>query len=210
MNFNNFTCCCYAIFKNLALTNGFGHIFLLLHFVHDRQASLPSLNFIMFQFMHTFPMFFQCFHVNTRAWHFSTFANFTTRHSQHDALQDAHVQNICLCVTFGASCFGTTNLCFCKCSKYVTFYLIICAHVLQATVCVTSRARRCSAPSRLLGGILAALAAKSRPKLLAAPDLSGFEPAQPPWSTSRARYDIHNRVMLPIVGASMKCNVCTA
>ena len=90
------------------------------------------------------------------------------------------------------------------------FSLIICAHVLQATVCVASRARRCSAPSRLLGGILAALAAKSRPKLLDETALPGFEPPQPPWRTSSARYVFHNRVMLSIVGASMKCNVCTA
>ena len=146
---------------------------------------MPSLNFIMFQFMHICPTFFQCFHVNTLECHFSTFANFTTRHGQHDALQCAHVQNISLCVTFGAPRFGTKNRSFCECSKYVTFSLIICAHVLQTTVCVASRARRCSAPSRCLGGILAALAAKSRPNFLDEPALSGFEPSRPPWKTSR-------------------------
>ena len=121
MNFNNFTCCYYVTFKIVALTNGFGHIFILLQLFHDRQASLPSLNFIMCQLMHTFPMCFQCFHVSTRECHFSMFENFTTRHGSHDALQSAHVPNLLLCVACGAPCFESKHLSFCGCSKYVAF-----------------------------------------------------------------------------------------
>ena len=150
-------------FKNLALTNGFGHIFVLLDFLHAHEASLPSLNFIMRQLMHIFPMFLQCFHVNACCSHFSMFAKFTTCHRQHDALKCAHVQKVSVCVAYGAPRFGTKNRSFSMWSKYVTFFITFCPHVLQTTVCVAPRARDRCAPPPLLDGILAALAARSRP-----------------------------------------------
>ena len=186
MDFNNFSFCSCVTSQNRALTNGFGHIFVLLQFFHDRQASLPSLNFIMYQLMHIFPMLFQCFHVNTCYYHFSKFAKSATRHRRHDALTCAHVQKVSVCVTSGAPRFGTKNCAFSICSKYVTCSITFCPHVLQITVCVVPRARRRSAPSRPLGGILAALAAKWRPKFRDEPALPGFEPSRPPQSASRA------------------------
>ena len=155
-------------------------------------------------------MLFKCFHVNTCRSHFSTFAKSATRHRQHDALKGAHLQKVSVCVTFGAPRFGTKNRSFSICSKYVTFSMTFCPHVLQTTVCVAPRGRRRSAPSRLCGGILVAVAARSRPKCQDEPALPGFEPPRPPRSTSRARNAPHNRAMLSIVGASMECNVCTA
>ena len=155
-------------------------------------------------------MFFQCFHVNTCYYNFSMFAKSTTCRWQHDALKCAHVQKVSVCVTFGAPRFGTKNRSISICSKYVTFSMTFCPHVLQTTVCAAPCARRRSAPSRLWGGILAAVAAKSRPKFRDEPALPGFEPPRLPRSTSRARNAPHNRVMLSIVGASMECNVCTA
>ena len=61
MNFNNAMCYCYVTFKNLTLTNGFGHIFMLSIFLLDRNGLLPSLNFIVVQFKHVFQMFFNVF-----------------------------------------------------------------------------------------------------------------------------------------------------
>ena len=54
MNFNNSSCCCYVILNSLALNNGFGHIFVLLEFLHDHETSLPSFNFIMIMFFSMF------------------------------------------------------------------------------------------------------------------------------------------------------------
>ena len=48
-------------FKNLTPTTGFGYIFMLLVFLHDRHGVLSSLNFIAFQFICIFPMFFNVF-----------------------------------------------------------------------------------------------------------------------------------------------------
>ena len=105
------------------------------------------------------------------------FAQFIARHGQHDALQDAHVPHLLLCVAFGAPRFGTPTRSFCECSKYVMFSLIICAHVLQATVCVASRARRQSVPSCLLGGILTALPARAcRPVRIRAAEAAAEHP----------------------------------
>ena len=60
---------------------------------------------------------------------------------------------------------------------------VICAHVLQATVCVAPRARCRSEPSGVLGDTLATPAARSRPEIRHEPDLPGFEPPRPPRST---------------------------
>ena len=43
--------CCHASFKGLALTNGFGYIFILVEILHDRQGSLLLCNFIAFESM---------------------------------------------------------------------------------------------------------------------------------------------------------------
>ncbi len=61
MNFNNFAFSFYVTFKILVLTIGFGHIFILLQFFQNRQASLPSLSFVMFQFMSISNVFFNVF-----------------------------------------------------------------------------------------------------------------------------------------------------
>ena len=139
------------IFKDLTLTNGFGHIFMLPLFLHDRHGLPPSLNFMLFQFMLIFPMFFQCFHVNTVGWQFWSFVKFTRRHRPHDALQCAHVPNLSVCVTFGAPRFGTQNRFFCEFSKYVLFSITFCAHALQTTVSVTFWAT-CSCASHVFLG----------------------------------------------------------
>ena len=52
---------CYVTFKNLTPTTGFGYIFMLLVFLHDRHGVLPLLNFRMFQFICIFLMFFNVF-----------------------------------------------------------------------------------------------------------------------------------------------------
>ena len=100
---------------NIAPTIGFSYSFIFVHFLHHRQGSLPSLNFIMRQLMRMFPMCFQCFHVSTGECHFSMFENSTTRHGSHDALQSAHVPNLLLCVAFSAPWFETQNRSFCEC-----------------------------------------------------------------------------------------------
>ena len=102
MNFNNSIFYSYVSFKNVTLTNGFGHIFMLSIFLFDRHGLLPSLNYSVVQFKHIFPMFFQCFHVTTGGREFWSFVKFTKRHRRHDALKGAHVRKLSVCVTFGA------------------------------------------------------------------------------------------------------------
>ena len=57
MNFNNFTFRPCALFTILALTNGFGHIFVLVEIYHGRRAALPSANFMRCQFYHIFQFY---------------------------------------------------------------------------------------------------------------------------------------------------------
>ena len=83
------------------------------------------------------------------------------------------------------------------------FSLNICAHVLQGTVCVASRARRPAVPTRLLGSIFAALAARSRRPVWIGAAEAAMEHVE------AARYS-DNQGMFSTVGASMKRNVCTA
>ena len=89
-------------FTNLVLTIGFGHILVLLDFVDDHEAPLPSLDFIMRQLMPTFPMLFQCFHRKAGGRLFWSLVKSTKRHRRQDALQGAHVRKVSACVTFGA------------------------------------------------------------------------------------------------------------
>ena len=155
MYFNNLTFCCYMTLNNLAPTNGFGHILVLAPFCHDRQIALLSFNFIMFQNMYIFPMFFQCFYINNVEHQFSSFAKFTTRHRPRDAFQCGHVPKVSVCVTYFAPLFRTQNCSFSECSKYVMFSITFGPHVLQTTVCVTFWAHCRCAPPRLLGDHLA-------------------------------------------------------
>ena len=67
MIFSNFTFCGHATFKNLALTNGFGYIFISASILQDRHQPWSSLIFTLFQSMHIFPVVFHCFHVHV-AW----------------------------------------------------------------------------------------------------------------------------------------------
>ena len=61
MDFNNSSFRSHATSQIIILTIGFGHIFVLLQFLHDRQGLLQSLIFIMYQLIHTFPMVFNFF-----------------------------------------------------------------------------------------------------------------------------------------------------
>ena len=61
MDFNNSILYCYVTFKNITLTNCFGHIFMLSICLLDRRGLLPSLNYIVVQFQHVFPTFFNVF-----------------------------------------------------------------------------------------------------------------------------------------------------
>ena len=90
------------------------------------------------------------------------------------------------------------------------FLVIICTHGLQTTVCVTSRARRGSEPSGVLGDTLAAPAARSRPELRHEPDLPGFEPPRPPRSTPdmlnelRRQHIPTTKVVSSVIGGAMR------
>ena len=89
------------------------------------------------------------------------------------------------------------------------FSTIICAHVLQTTVCVAPRARCGSVPSGVLVDTLAASAARSRPEFRHELDMSGFEPPRPPRSTPDMRKELrcqHNpttKVVSSVVGCAM-------
>ena len=146
-------------------------------FMSNHHDPPPSFNFGLFQFMHKFPMCFQCFDVNIVMCHFRPFTKSATRRGRHDALQGAHVQKVSLCVMYFATRFGTNKCTFCECSKPVMFSITFGAHVLQATVCVAPRARRRSAPSRLGRQI--------PPGFLDEPALSAFDAPRPPRSASR-------------------------
>ena len=89
------------------------------------------------------------------------------------------------------------------------FSLIICAHDLQATVCVAPRARCGSVPSGVLGDTLAATATRSHPEIRHEPDMSGFEPSRPPRSTAdmlneaRRQHIPTIKVVSSVVGCAM-------
>ena len=86
---------------------------------------------------------------------------------------------------------------------------IICTHDLQATMYIAPRARCSSEPSGVLGGTLAAPAARSRPEIRHEPDLPGFEPPRPPRSTPdmlnepRRQHIPTTNVVSSVVGCAM-------
>ena len=120
------------------------------HFVMIVKVSLPSFNFIKFQFVCFFYRF-QCCNVNIGEHQFSPFVKYTTRHRRHDALQCAHVQKVSVCVMHFAPPFGTKNRAFSECSKHVMFSITFGLRVRQPTVCVTFWAHCRCAPPSLLG-----------------------------------------------------------
>ena len=89
------------------------------------------------------------------------------------------------------------------------FSTTICVHVLQAIVCVAPRARCRSVPSAVWGHNLAASAARSRPEFRHEPDLLGFEPPRPPWSTPgmvkepRRQHIPTTKVVSSVIGCAM-------
>ena len=141
MNFNNFTFCYIATFKNVALTTGFGNIFKLapnLHHFHDLSPCPISTQC---QFMRIFQTFFQCFYV-TNVWRCVCYVDASTSNrSQHVTPKGAGVHEMSVCVASGASRFGTDFGASFRCRKYAMFSNTFGTPVRQNTLCVTFGAR---------------------------------------------------------------------
>ena len=187
MNFNKFSFCYHATFKNLALTNGFGHIFVLASILLHVNDPLGWCYFNMCQLLNIFPMVFQCFHFNI-AWRcFRQGKKTPTTRWHYDAFKSAHVQKVSLCVMYFAPSLGTIFGNFSGCSKYVTFSITFGPPVLQTTVCVMFFAPRRSFPLSFLGGPLAPSAARSGRDLRDATAPPGITSARSPRSVPSNR-----------------------
>ena len=106
-------------------------------------------------------MYVHCFYINATRHRYGEVTTNATDLSQHEALKDAHVHEIALCVTSGALRFGTHFRVFTPCSEYAVIHMLLGTHVPQPTLYVTSGARRRSIPASLLDRLLAAWAAKA-------------------------------------------------
>ena len=155
MNFNNFTFCYHATFKNLALTNGFGHFFVLASISLHVDDRLRLSYFTCCQLLLIFPMKYQHFHIDIVRLRLRQCHRSSTAKLNAEAFKSARGPKVSLCVTFFAPSLGSIIRLISGCSKYATFSITFGALVLQTTVCVAFGARRRAAPARLLGGALA-------------------------------------------------------
>ena len=154
MNFNNFTFCNQVTFQNVALTNGFGHIFVLSSILLHHHVWLWSMFVTWCSFLHIFPILFQHFHFNIAWYHFREGNKMITILLRHDVLKSACGPKMSLCVMYFAPSLGSFFFSFSDWSKYIMCSLTFGPRVLQTTVCVTFFARRRSVPWSLLGGPL--------------------------------------------------------
>ena len=130
-----------------------------------------------------FPMNCQGFHVNASRLHFGTVTKLATILLQHGALNCAHVHEIVLCVTFGASSSRAPFRVLERYLKYIMISTTSRAPVPQTTVCVMFGARRCSVPMRLLDRRGAIRVAKAAERIAHG---SGWCPSGPPTSPKDA------------------------
>ena len=101
-----------------------------------------------------FPTFFACSYIRATRRHFGGVRKSATDMLQRDALQDAHVRQTPLCVTFGALRFWTNFRIFARCSEYAMIHMTFGTHVRQTALCVTFGARCPSVPPNLSDRLL--------------------------------------------------------
>ena len=133
MNFNNFTFCNQVTFQNVALTNGFGHIFVLSSILLHHHVWLWSMFVTWCSFLHIFQILFQHFHFNIAWYHFREGNKMITILLRHDVLKSACGPKMSLCVMYFAPSLGSFFCSFSDCSKYITFSITFGPHVPQTT-----------------------------------------------------------------------------